>query len=387
MKDTLLIEPTIIPGTGHIHNSDERTSGSDLASQIGEVTNHIVLEAYIVFTTRLNKVFAWSTSSEAEISQLRPFELTTFYPSDRTSPFQIREIQGSFRSFAVFTTSGAVLTANRPLLDAFFRASTAESPPSDPLPLPSRIASLQNHFVSSLAFGDYHVHALHKDGTVSSVGQDPQYAGTFGLGGATYSMFRGVHHNLRNGDGVLDGSKRRTIWFEPLMDAMMRYLFKEDRERRVAEDEDLRSRVASSNQLRDEYGDYFEAEGRRWEEGVTAEGEMGAYFALKVAAAGWHSAALILVDEEKAERARQKHVVPAVVRPAVKADEGLWSSLWSAVVWSLEPLHLFGRWLMGFFVGGSGSKDDDDRKAREGKRKEAEKVRYVWENQPLPRLW
>ena len=57
-------------------------------------------------------------------------------------------------------------------------------------------------------------------------------------------------------------------------------------------------------------GDYFEREGARWEEGVTEPGEMPAYFALKVSAAGWHSAALVLVDEEKAERARQNHIVP-----------------------------------------------------------------------------
>lgn len=44
---------------------------------------------------------------------------------------------------------------------------------------------------------------------------------------------------------------------------------------------------------------------------VCSDGEgsgMGAYFVLKVAAAGWHSAALVLVDEDKAERVRQQYV-------------------------------------------------------------------------------
>jgi SCF-associated factor 1 len=389
-EDTLLIESTIIPGTGHIHNSDERTSGSDLASQIGEVTNHIVLEGYIVFTTRLNKVFAWNTSTEVEVSQLRPFELTTFYPSNPAITFHIRDIQGSFRSFAVFTTSGAVLTAYRPLLDAFFHASMAEPSSSNPLPRPSRIASLQNQSVISLAFGDYHVHALHDDGTISSFGRDPQNLGAFGLGSAIFAMYRGIMFEMRSWDGALDGRKRRTIWFEPLMETRMEYLFKPDQEGEVAREEDSRRRVLNDNQSRDKYGDYFEAEGRRWEEGVTDEGEMGAYFALKVAAAGWHSAALVLVDEEKAERARQNHIAPSLVRPVrstVKVDEGLWSSLSSTVVWSLEPLYLFGRWLMGFFVVHSRSKNDDDRTSGERERKEAERVRYVWENQPLPRLW
>ncbi len=60
-------------------------------------------------------------------------------------------------------------------------------------------------------------------------------------------------------------------------------------------------------------GDFFEKEGRKWivdpataEEG---EDEMGAYFALKVASAGWHSAALVLVDEEKANRVRDRFIV------------------------------------------------------------------------------
>lgn len=60
-------------------------------------------------------------------------------------------------------------------------------------------------------------------------------------------------------------------------------------------------------------GDWFEAEGRKWEDRIAIpnreeNSDLGAYFALKVAAAGWHSAALVLVDEEKAEQARQSHI-------------------------------------------------------------------------------
>lgn len=57
------------------------------------------------------------------------------------------------------------------------------------------------------------------------------------------------------------------------------------------------------------FADYFEHEGRKWEDGLVAEGELGSYFVLKVSAAGWHSAALVLVDEQKAEMARQRHLV------------------------------------------------------------------------------
>ena len=389
-EDTLVIDSTTIPGTGHVHKANERDYGSDLGYAIGEVRNHIVLEGYIVFTTNLNKVFAWSTSTEADLSQPRPFELTTFYPTGSSSPFQICDIQGSFRSFAIFTAAGDVLTAYRPLLETFFLASSAESPSPDPLPQPSRIASLQNQDVVSLAFGDYHVHALHTNGTISSFDKDPQHVGAFGLGNAKIAMFRGVQNAPHNDDGVLNGSKRRTVWFESLMETRMRYLYSQDKPQvQVALDEEVISRIRHDNKMRQIYGDHFEAEGRRWENGVSDENEMGAYFALKVAAAGWHSAALVLVDEDKAERVRQKHVLPPPAKPDQgvlarwigKADESFWSSIWNTVFSSLEPLLYFGRWFFGLFASQSRST------APQENIKEADRVRYVWEEQALPRLW
>ena len=54
-------------------------------------------------------------------------------------------------------------------------------------------------------------------------------------------------------------------------------------------------------------GDWFETEALKWENG--SEAGSGAFFAVKIAAAGLHSVALVLVDEEKAEITRQKHVI------------------------------------------------------------------------------
>lgn len=390
--DTYLTNSTTIPGTDHVHKANDRSSASGGAFEIGEVTNHIVLENYIIFTTRLSKVFAWNTSSEVDISQLRPFELTTFYPSDASRSFQIHDLQGSFRSFAIFTKSGEVLIAYRPLLDAFFHASTSATPPEDPLPHPSRISSLQDQDVISLAFGDYHIHALHANGTISSFGHDPHNLGGFGLGDRITALFRGVQNDPGSDDGVLDGSRRRTVWFEPLMETRIKYLHNQGRpwEAGVPADTDIINRIMNENEMRNRYGDFFENEGRQWEEGITGENEMGAYFALKVAAAGWHSAALVLVDEEKAERARQKHIVPAqvrgtgemLVRSIDKLNRTLWESLFGFVVWSLGPLLSIGKWFLGV---PTRRRPMMDRSPAEEAKNDG--VRYVWEDQPLPRLW
>lgn len=57
------------------------------------------------------------------------------------------------------------------------------------------------------------------------------------------------------------------------------------------------------------YGDYFEEEKTPWEEVIMGEGELRVYFVLRITAAGWHSAVLVLVDEEKADQMRRKQAV------------------------------------------------------------------------------
>ena len=49
-------------------------------------------------------------------------------------------------------------------------------------------------------------------------------------------------------------------------------------------------------------GHWIEREGRKWE-------DSGAFFAVKIAAAGWYSAALVLVDKGEMEAMRQSHVM------------------------------------------------------------------------------
>ena len=241
------------------------------------------------------------------------------------------------------------------------------------------------------------MHAVHANGTISSFGNDPHQIGAFGLGDRVIALFRGVQTAPHHPDWSLDGSRRRTIWFEPLMEKRMWYLYNKRRtwETPITVDVEAVMRIMRGNEMRDRYGDFFEDEGRHWEEGVTDENEMGAYFALKVVAARWHSAALVLVDEEKAERARQKHIVssPAnghremVARTVSKASGTFWASLFGLVVWSLKPLLSWGRWFLGWSAPNNGSMNMNEM-ALQGERKDdADGPKYVWEDQPLPQLW
>lgn len=139
-----------IPGTGYRRKPDDRDLNTP-ESHIDEITNHIVLAGYIVFTTDKDKIFCYQVSNlssiepESEfIQRAEPIELSTFYLDN---PFHIKDLQGSYRSFAVFTDSGSVLTASCTLLDSY-------SDHSSPLPSPEVIPGLQGKSVISIAFGD-----------------------------------------------------------------------------------------------------------------------------------------------------------------------------------------------------------------------------------------
>ena len=149
--------------------------------------------------------------------------------------------------------------------------------------------------------------------------------------------------------------------------------------------------VSGTMSLCEKYGDWFEREGRVWmglegarkrlekwtinhEDGkernkkaapqvLNADtGEQEAdededeedfppYFTLQIAAGGWHSAALVLVDEEAAERQRQRmrdrHVVHHKRRNA-------WMDNWTDRVWNV------GRRLIGLSVSNGQERRDWD---------------------------
>ncbi|KAI7181277.1 hypothetical protein KC324_g8721, partial [Hortaea werneckii] len=210
----LVLESAVVPDTGFVRPGSRQRKAADavsgggrnvhasgstaefeLGERVGEVQNFIVLEHLILFNTDLGKVFASQIHWENDSQTLsEPIELPlptataeeeTPNPADQTFT---TDIQGSFRSFAVFTRSGAVLTSTQDkLMTNIFNPSPRNtSNPTDaelPTQICTAIPALQNNNVISLAFGDYHYHALHSTGAITSYGREPQACGALGLGG------------------------------------------------------------------------------------------------------------------------------------------------------------------------------------------------------------
>lgn len=308
VADTMLVDSATIPGTSYRRRGNNHyTSDDSLEARIGQITHHIVLENWIVFTTDLNKIFCYPTIFPMPaFNSMEPIELTTFPTVCPSETFQIRDLQGSFIRFAVFTTSGAVLTADKNFLIAFHETSVSHS--DQPLPSPTLFLSRQSNPIISMAYGDHHYHALHSNGKITSYGLEPQRCGALGLGNMMVSCLRGVGlEGGAFGGGRLPSGLNPTIWFEPLMETWLHDMnwaagLSEARERG-------RMALSGHEGACEALGRYFERRGARWEDSVAKEDELGAYFVLKVASAGWHSAALVLVDEEKADAARKSHLV------------------------------------------------------------------------------
>ena len=407
VHDAMLIESVTIPGTGYQRKRNERSIDDSLESRIGQVTNHVVLAGYIVFTTDLNKIFCYRTTFPMPALDVpEPIELSTFYNALPDQPFIVRDIQGAFTRFAVFTDSGNIITGTEEFLNQFHHASTSSTADSPiPLPLPDIIPSLQSKNIISLAFGDHHFHALHANGTITSYAQELNRCGALGLGSSMTAELRGVlvapgraGHGL--GHGRLPDGEGRTVWFEPLMEKWLEDVGSKFEDTEATERHEML--LSGHEGVRKALADYLEQKGSKWEEGVTKDGEMGAYFTLKVAAAGWHSAALVLVDEEKAEKAREKHIVkpsPQKSRdpspaPSLQSNDSYevidspGEQLINAVYDMYEWLWWFGRWFLGLTQRDAAREvaKEQHNNATGEEMDDGLEVMYTWSNDPFPRL-
>ena len=379
------INESLIPATGY-RRSDGitaqppkaqeqvfETEGQLREEDIGEVLSHIVLEGYIVFITHHNKLFAFvidgnapdrpsTTSQRPPLSTIhcRVFEVPGYASTGRI----FKDIQGSFRNFAVFTANGEVLAGHTDYLNRIVaeRDEALRRGPNTPSGTsmqysqslldsrPSNIPALQHAGVIALAFGDYHSHALHADGTITAYGVEPGCCGALGLGStAAGARFRGVKTSRTpmNRDGKLlpIASRRgRQVWFEHEKRDWLQWL-----ENWIRTPTALPHYPEVFNILNDveerqaAFSEWIEQEGRHWPDGpyqasvdqmdnseVSTESTaissgrhprldttadltslhdgLPAYFAISVAAAGWHTGALVLVDDEKAEKTRRKWI-------------------------------------------------------------------------------
>jgi len=324
----LITDIWLVPNTEFSHgkrNSPHYSNNKELGEEVGEVINYAVLAEFILFVTHLGKVFAVKIPKNNEtISQT--FEITTKPKEAIQIPdpedFAI-DVQGSHLSFAVLKRNGEILTSDQTYLSTLW--SSLFNPSHDPatqIPEVRKIPCLQNTGVISLAFGDYHFHALHADGSISSHGDEPLFCGALGLGGDGIEVVRGVVGTGFGRDGrLLQGCATlgRRVCFEEEKRLWMDYVRLGNLDRREAEVRVLA--CTQREEVRAEVSDWFETRLRNWEKGpedsedgmtedVDDDG-LPAYFALSVAAAGWHSGALVLVNEAKAKRTRDRYRVDA----------------------------------------------------------------------------
>lgn len=323
MLDGIHVRESVIPGTATVRSNESR---SDV-----RVLVHVLLEGFAVWITTESKVFASHLGSDNYGNM--PFELPGYGRLGR----ELKDMQGSFRSFAVFAASGEVLLGNVEYIQRCAIAARESEQNQDQrllediiIHMPEQKPALQHSGVIQLAFGDWHYHALHADGTITSYGTDPQSCGALGLGhSSTGSRFRGlveVPHGVPRDSKLLPVAdlRGRELWFEPEKREWLSWM--EEQSRRLGGALD----ILNSTEGKTMFSEWVEQEGRHWVEGPMDSrpktipdwssdrppatsgldyNNLGAYFAISVAAAGWHSGALVLVDEHKAEEVRSRWTV------------------------------------------------------------------------------
>ncbi|GAM88961.1 hypothetical protein ANO11243_069950 [Dothideomycetidae sp. 11243] len=317
----LVLQTAIVPQTA-FQRDPTRRQNRQLASSslqndpsIGEVLGFILLEFFVVFNTHAGRVFAseifWDGNRQefGPLVELHPQASTVdggHSQSQAQEPF-VTDVQGSFRNLAIFTRSGQVLTGTQDHI----RSGAAFS----------SIPALQNTGVISLAFGDHHFLALHKDGYITSYGTESQGCGSLGLGGRhnPEGRLRGIRYAAFGRDGKLVPqayTTGRRVWFEAEKREWIKFLLSGGRDPQEAVE---RVRMTQETLVQAEVSEWLEQEGNAWGvrfaspsksgDSEEAEDQLLPYFALSVTAAGWHSGALVLVNQEAADRIRENCIV------------------------------------------------------------------------------
>lgn len=311
-QPTQIDEWVVVPRSGYQRpvgkNREPDEATRQIGEEVGEVISHIVLEHFVVFVTDLKKVFAarihWTSESGVIHDSFELKELQSKSREDSTP--NVTDVNGSFRTFAVFKGNGEVQITDQDYLAAC--AKDGFDYDVSPRPALKAIPALQNTGVVQLAFGDYHYHALHADGSISSYGREPGGSGTLGLGsgvdmGVPPGMLRGIKYDTWNRDGDLlphAYHRGRRIWFHPEQEKWIRFLAAGGKDH--DESAERRRLVTANSTAQGEISEWIEQMGGNWDKRPAVkekdEDGLGAYFALSVAAAGWHSGALVVVNDE-----------------------------------------------------------------------------------------
>jgi SCF-associated factor 1 len=299
--DTMLImEHAEVPRTGYQRLKDTRGQSQEdktVGEEVGAVLNYIIMEHYVVFVTDLGKVFCGKFGEKNLVDNI--LELRALSNQTRTSV----DVQGSFRRFAVFKNN-EVITSDQTYLDLCWN-DQRNNPEQVNIPGLNKIPALQNNDVISVAFGDYHYLALHSNGKITSYGTELQACGALGLGGESddEGHARGIVYDRFSRDGRLlphTHTHGRQVWFDSKKKDWLAHIMKGGKDPEEAHER--LELFRSSTDVQGEVSEWLEQEGRAWDNENIGEDNLGAYFALRVSAAGWHSGALVLVNDELANQ-------------------------------------------------------------------------------------
>ncbi|KAK5939278.1 hypothetical protein PMZ80_008582 [Knufia obscura] len=343
MHDVREVKEKVVPHTARKVSRD---------GNVSEVIAHVLLEGIMLYITSDSKIWACDIGHDNQ-EDTEPRSAAVQLPGFHEGEDQLKDVQGSFRNFVVFTSSGRVLAGNtdyvRRCFDAARAAASAnvdvEPNSSDPATWanldgliscrPQDLPALQHSGVIAVRFGDWHYQALHSNGKITSHGHEPESCGALGLGEAHHGgKLRGMYTGAQ---GMRQDTKLRPvadlrgrqIWFEPEKREWLEHLQKTAEESfQQRQEQPYWLDILHDPVKQTVFSEWIEQEGRHWHDGPHAssanlpgavdkmrpkEGEtedfhLDPYFALAIGAAGWHSGALVLVDEEKAEESRQKWI-------------------------------------------------------------------------------
>ncbi|KAJ4290214.1 hypothetical protein N0V90_010429 [Kalmusia sp. IMI 367209] len=288
----LMLENFEIPKTGYrrpkgaTRESDQERA---LGEEVGAVENYIVLEHFVVFVTDIGRVFSSKLNEKNKIDNI--LELRAFRAESGTS----LDVQGSFRRFAIFR-EGEVIIAEQDYINACWNTRLSD-PDQINIEGPKKIPALQHNNVVSIAFGDYHFLALHSTGKITSYGTEVSSRGALGLGsmpdarlrgliGVTFPDLKLLPHAYTSG---------RQVWFSQEKANWLDFLTSGGKD---AEEAKQRLEMFIDDRtVQGEVSEWIEQEAKAWDEDKGEDG-LGSHFALRVSAAGWHSGAVLLVNEE-----------------------------------------------------------------------------------------
>jgi SCF-associated factor 1 len=298
--DTMLVmENFEVPKTRY-----QRTKGAGrdseedraLGEEVGEVLNYIILESFVVFVTDIGRVFCGQLGNKNKVQDITELRALR---NEKATPM---DVQGSFRRFAIFK-NGEVVVIDQDYLVECCLPHNANSEQSDIEGL-HKIPALQHNDVISIAFGDYHFLALHSNGRITTYGTELQACGALGLG-CEYQPWG----ELRG--AVLDGgtqnvkllphayTRGRQIWFRSEQQEWLKFLRNGGLD--ITEAEERMTLFRNDRTVQGEVSEWIEQEAQQFDQDKGEDG-LGAYFALRISAAGWHSGAVMLVNDEVANK-------------------------------------------------------------------------------------